>query len=160
MTSSNSRAWIAGCALAASVFTLASCTSSGGADGATRPSSAPSSSPTAAGPSERQLTQRAEDALAAVGTGRLFESGAERVTDGVHSEAKLDAGTAYRLSVVCFGSGSAHMTLSPPSAGARSELPCDQSVLRRRITATGRLRLDVDAAGGATGVIAWRIDTV
>jgi hypothetical protein len=161
MTSSCSRVWITGCALAASAFMLAACTSFG--DG--RPvsgSSSPTPSPsrTATGPPEQQLTKQAQAALASVHTGHLVEAGAERVTDGIHTEPNLDAGKAYKLSLVCFGSGSANVTLTPSSTGTQAALPCDQSVVQQRITGHRQLRLDVDAAKRATGVIAWQIVTI
>ncbi|MBX7555298.1 hypothetical protein K1Y78_47205 [Streptomyces sp. tea 10] len=84
----------------------------------------------------------------------------ERVTDGIHSEPTLDTGKNHRLSPVCFGNGSTDVKLIPPSAGRQTQVPCDQSVVQQRITAPKQLRLDVDAAKGTTGVIAWQIDTV
>ncbi|MCN9239599.1 hypothetical protein NGF19_02185 [Streptomyces sp. RY43-2] len=143
------------------MFTLASCTSSGNDNHASASSPpTPSSSPTATGLSEQQLTKQAQDALAAVHTGHLVEGGTERVTDGIHTEPMLDAGKAYRLTLVCVGSGSAHVTFTPASAGKQSTLPCDQSVAQQRITAPRQIRLDVDATKGATGVIAWQIDSI
>lgn len=100
-------------------------------------------------------------ALAAVQGGTMVESGAERVTDGVHTEPSLSKGRTYKLNVVCVGSGSAHVTFTPASAGSKAEVPCDRSVVQQRIT-THELpvRIDVDGTNGSTGVIAWQIDTV
>jgi hypothetical protein len=82
------------------------------------------------------------------------------VTDGVHTEPTLSRGKTYKLNLVCVGSGSAQLTLSPTSIGPKTEVPCDQSVVQQRITAHQPVRIDVDGAKGSTGVIAWQIDTV
>ncbi|MEU6813842.1 hypothetical protein [Streptomyces sp. NPDC046860] len=48
--------------------------------------------------------------------------------------------------------------MTPASPGANTEVPCDRTIVRQRITASGRVRIDADAAEGSTGVIAWQID--
>ncbi|MFF3990208.1 hypothetical protein ACFY0B_37250 [Streptomyces sp. NPDC001797] len=90
----------------------------------------------------------------------MVEAGAERVTDGVHTEPTLSQGKTYKLNLVCVGSGSAQLTFSPASTGPKTEVPCDQSVVQQRITAHKPVRIDVDGVKGSTGVIAWQIDTV
>lgn len=163
MTSSNPRALLAACTVAASVFLLASCTSGSGegrAVGATASPSAPSESHTATGPSEKKLTEQAQAALAAVHSGKMVEAGAERVTDGIHTEPTLSEGKTYRLNLVCVGSGSAQLALAPASTGTETKVPCDQSVVQQRITVHKPVRIDVDGIKGSTGVIAWQIDAI
>ncbi|MGA5041647.1 hypothetical protein ACPCA8_32005 [Streptomyces capoamus] len=88
----------------------------------------------------------------------MVESGAERVRDGVHTEPYLTAGGTYQLNLVCFGHGSARMRFTPAHGGTEIEVPCDQSVVRRRVTGRERMRIDVDGDRGASGVVAWEID--
>lgn len=157
------RAWLSGCVVAASAFLLASCTSgSGEEDRAANYSSSPtpSVSQSTTGPSEKKLTEQAQAALAAVHNGTMVEAGAERVADGIHTEPNLSEGKSYRLNLVCFGSGSAQLTFTPGSAGTKTTVPCDQSVVQQRITARKLIRIDVDGAKEATGVIAWQIDAI
>jgi hypothetical protein len=163
MTILNSRAWCAGCVVAASALLLASCTSGGGDGGAANAKSSPPSASTsqaAAKAREKKLTDQAQAALAAVHGGTMVEAGAERVSDGIHTEPTLIQGKTYKLNLVCVGSGSAHLTLTPASTGPKTVVPCDQSVVQQRITAHKPVHIDVDGTKGSTGVIAWQIDTV
>ncbi|MFJ3224285.1 hypothetical protein ACIPJS_13065 [Streptomyces sp. NPDC086783] len=82
------------------------------------------------------------------------------MTDGVHTEPGLSVGKTYRLNVVCVGSGSARMAFSPTNAGPATMVPCDRSVVQRRLPGKKLLRVNIDAAKGATGVIAWQIDAI
>ncbi|MFF1447821.1 hypothetical protein ACFVYF_06660 [Streptomyces sp. NPDC058274] len=157
------------CAVVASVFLVAACSSGGGGEKATGSSpsappdgsrTAPSVSATAPTLSEEQLVQQAQAALDAVHTGRMVEAGAERVTDGIHTEPGLSEGKSYQLSLVCFGSGSARLAFTPARGGTRTTVPCDQSLVRQRITGRRTLRIDVDGTKGSTGVIAWRVDAL
>lgn len=159
---SSPRLWLARCAVAASAFTLAACTASSGSDGSAIGSSpsAPNTSQTATQPSDKKLTEQAQAALAAVHSGTLVEAGAERVTDGIHTEPTLSEGKTYKLNLACVGSGSAQLSFAPASAGTKITVPCDQSVVQQRITGKKAVRINVDAAKGATGVIAWQIDAV
>lgn len=110
---------------------------------------------------EKELTEQAEAALDGVRGGTMFASGVERAAEGFHNETTVTEGKTYRLNVVCVGSGSARLGFTPARYGARSTVPCDRSVVQRRITGLSEgLRIDVDGAEGATGVIAWEIDTV
>ncbi|MGX4691149.1 hypothetical protein [Streptomyces sp. JNUCC 63] len=146
-----------------SAFLIAACTTSAndGDKGAnSSPSPVPSLSQTATGPSEKKLTEQAQAALAAVHSGTLVEAGAERVTDGIHIEPHLDKGKTYRLNLVCVGSGSARLEFEPASVGTESKVPCDESVVQQRIIADKPVRIDVDGADGATGMIAWQIDAM
>jgi len=103
---------------------------------------------------------QARAALAAVQTGRLVESGMERLTDGIHTEPSLQAGKTYRLLLVCVGRGTAQLSFEPADTGTPAKVPCDQSVARQRITAGKQTHIDVDATKGSTGVIAWEIDAI
>ncbi|MFJ7904454.1 hypothetical protein ACIQ6V_28890 [Streptomyces sp. NPDC096198] len=147
----------------ASVLLLASCTSGAG-DGKTAHSisSAPtaSASQAAAKAGEEKLKSQAQAALGSVHSGTLVEGGAERVTDGIHTEPALSQGRTYRLILACAGGGSAQVTLTPANAGPKSTVPCDRTVVQQRITAHRQVRIDVDGAKVSTGVIAWQIDTV
>lgn len=160
MTYSNPRAWLAGCAVTVSALLLTSCTSgdSEGKAGGSSQSSTPSSTATTTGPSEKQTIEQAQAALAAVQSGKLFAAGAERVTDGIHTETVLSKGKTYKLNLVCIGTGSAQLSYTPASTGPKTSVPCDQSLVQQRITGSGPVRLNVDPASGATGVIAWQID--
>jgi hypothetical protein len=162
MTSLNPRVCLVMCAVATSALLLTSCTSDDGKDkaGHSSPSSAPSTSATASGPSETKVTEQAQAALAAVQSGKFFASGAERVTDGVHTETILSEGKNYKLDLVCIGSGSAQLSFTPASTGSKATIPCDQALVHQRITGHGSVRIDVDGAKGATGVIAWQVDAV
>ncbi|MFE9442363.1 hypothetical protein ACFYO2_25935 [Streptomyces sp. NPDC006602] len=161
MTYLSPRAWLAGCAVAASAFLLTSCSSGGGDDTAADSSSpVPSASLTATGSSEKKLTAQAQAALAAVHSGTMVEAGTERVSDGIHTEPTLSEGKTYRLNLVCVGSGSAQVSFTPASAGTKATVPCDQSVVQQRITSQKPVRINVDGAKGSSGVIAWQIDTI
>ncbi|MFJ8946344.1 hypothetical protein ACIRG4_24460 [Streptomyces sp. NPDC102395] len=162
MTHSRPHASLAGFAVAASVIMLTSCTSGSGDSKASEAPSPPASngSQAATVSSEKKLTEQAQAALAAVHEGKLVEAGAERVTDGIHTEPSLSEGKTYRLNLVCVGSGSAQLTITPTSTGTKTKVPCDQSVVQQRITAHEPVRIDVDGATGSTGVIAWQIDTL
>ncbi|MEU4613530.1 hypothetical protein [Streptomyces umbrinus] len=163
MTYSSMRARLAGCAVAASAFLLASCTASNNGDSEkANPSSSPtrSVSETATQPSEKKLTEQAQATLAAVHSGKLVEAGVERVTDGIHTGPTLSADKTYRLNLVCIGSGSAQLAFTPTSTGTATTVPCDKSVVQQRITGKKPVRIDVDGAKGSTGVVAWQIDAI
>ncbi|MEU9213854.1 hypothetical protein AB0D27_39665 [Streptomyces sp. NPDC048415] len=162
MTYSSPRAWLTGCAVAASAILLTSCTSGSGDGKATKDLSSPaaSGSQAATGSSEKELTEQAQAALTAVHSGKMVEAGAERVTDGIHTEPSLSKGKTYRLNLVCVGNGSAQVTFTPASTGTETKVPCDQSVMQQRITVHKSVHIDVDGAKGSTGVIAWQIDAI
>ncbi|MBD9724807.1 hypothetical protein [Streptomyces caniscabiei] len=92
----------------------------------------------------------------------MVEAGAERVGDGVHAEPLLNAGGGgvYRLRLVCVGSGSVRVVVRPAGAEQKATVPCDGAVAQQRLTGSERLRIEVDGGKGATGMIAWQIDTV
>ncbi|MGV9230478.1 hypothetical protein [Streptomyces nigra] len=66
----------------------------------------------------------------------------------------------YRLHLACAGSGCARLRFEPAGAGAMATVPCDGSVVQRRLTGDELVSIDVAGAKGATGVIAWQIDAV
>ncbi|MEU1273855.1 hypothetical protein [Streptomyces sp. NPDC005799] len=163
MTNVSPRAWFTGCVVTASALLLTSCTSGSGSANAHKTSSPPtaSASQTTTTTQEKKLTDQAQAALAAVQGGTMIEAGAERVTDGIHTEPTLSQGKSYKLNLVCIGSGNARLTFTPASTGPKADVPCDQSVVQQRITAHKMpVRIDVDGVKGSTGVIAWQIDTI
>ncbi|MFG2606861.1 hypothetical protein ACGFT2_25415 [Streptomyces sp. NPDC048514] len=162
MTRATARRWIAGCTVTASVFLLASCTSDAGDGKTARTSSrpSPSSARTAGESSEKRLTEQAQTALAAARSGRSVESGAERLTDGIHTEPSLHAGKTYELRLVCVGHGAAQLRFKPTGNGTPAKVPCDQSVVRQRISAGEQIHIDVDATHGSNGVVAWEIASI
>jgi hypothetical protein len=168
MTTSPVRARVIPCAVTASVLLLASCSSVEDADPRASPTPGPTATATttataaagASGASEKELTERLEAALAGFHSGRMVESGVERVSDGIHTEPLLTKGGTYRLNLACAGTGSARLRLTPAGAAERTDVPCDGSVRRQRITADAPIRIDVDGVAGATGMIAWQIDEV
>ncbi|MBC2866885.1 hypothetical protein H1R13_18480 [Streptomyces mexicanus] len=82
------------------------------------------------------------------------------MSDGIHTQPSLSQGKVYNLNLVCAGAGSAQLTFTPASAGPKTTLPCDQSVVQQRLTAHPPLRIDVEGTKGSTGVIAWQIDAL
>jgi hypothetical protein len=150
-----------GCVLAPALA-LVACTSHQEA-GPRRPSSpAASSSAASSTAAEERLVAQAEEALeGTVGEDDGFvESGAERVTDGVHSQPSVVKGKTYRLTVVCVGSGTAEITFTPAAGTARRTVPCDRSPVFERFSGTPPLRLDITGTPGSSGMIAWRVSTL
>lgn len=158
MSGVSTRSRLAGCAVA--VLLSTACTAGGAGDRPVGASQSPA--PSASGAAEEQkLTEQAKAALDDVRGGTVFAAGVERAADGFHNETTVARGRTYRLSVVCVGSGSARLGFTPARYGAGATVPCDRSVVQRRITGLSEaLRIDVDGAEGATGVIAWEIDDV
>jgi hypothetical protein len=149
-----------------SVFLITACTASTsnedkGANSSPSPVSSSARTPAEPSePSEKKLTEQAQATLVAVHDGTLVEAGAERVTDGIHTEPALGKGKTYKLNLVCVGSGSAQLKFVPASIGKETTVPCDRSVIQQRIVADKAVRIDVDGTEGSTGVIAWQIDAV
>lgn len=159
MISAHQRARHVACAVAASAFLLTSCTSGDDHDKtAGSPTPTHSISHTADASSEAVLTEQVQDALAAVKQGTLLEAGVERVSDGIHSAPGLTKGKTYRLNLICVGSGTAQVKFTPTLKDAKTTVPCNQSIVQQRITAPTSVRIDVEGAPGATGVIGWEID--
>ncbi|MGW4733397.1 hypothetical protein ACWEQC_30250 [Streptomyces shenzhenensis] len=88
----------------------------------------------------------------------MVEAGAERVRDGIHTRPTLSTGKTYRLNLICFGNGSASLTVAPESE--KTPVPCDQSMIQRRITVDKPVRIDVNGTEGSSGVVAWQIDAI
>jgi hypothetical protein len=151
--------WLLGTVLAP-VLCLTGCTS-GNAPAPDRPATA---SPRAGTDSsgDRKLTAQAQSALNAVtGQGRsMVESGVERVSDGIHTQPDLSTGGSYKLAVVCAGEGEAKIVFTPGRTAAEKTVPCDRSVVFERFTGSAAVRIDVRGDARATGMIAWRINTV
>ena len=160
MTSLTGRACLTVLAVAASAVLVASCTSDGSDTAGPTPSATARSTAEPSDVSEKKLTEQAEAALAGFHNGTLVESGAERVSEGIHTEPTLSAGEAYRIGIACAGSGSARLRFTPASAGEEATVPCDGSVVQQRITVDRPVRIDIDGDAGATGMIAWQIDKV
>ncbi|MEU0009395.1 hypothetical protein ABZ079_35545 [Streptomyces sp. NPDC006314] len=144
------------------MFLLASCTSDAGDGKVAKRSSTPTatSSREAEGSSEQRLTKQAQAALAAVRTGRTLEGGAERLTDGIHTEPTLQAGKTYKLQLVCVGHGTGQLSFKPTGTGTPAKVPCDQSVVQQRVRAGKQLHIDVDATQGSNGALAWQINSL
>jgi hypothetical protein len=161
MTTSRSRALLIVCAAATLPALLVACTSGGGAGAADPTPSRRSGAPTAAGPSDAELAERAEAALAFLGDEALVEAGVEKVADGVHTEPHLEDGKPYRITLVCVGQGSAQLAFTPVGSGRKGVVvPCDGAPVQQRVTGAEPLRVDVDGSEGATGAIAWQLDRV
>ncbi|MEV4424727.1 hypothetical protein AB0K23_04970 [Streptomyces sp. NPDC049602] len=163
---SSHRAWLAGSALAAGLL-LTACTSGHASHQPERPrSSAPTSSPSdvssSAQAEEQKLGAQAKAALDATDPDSkgLVASGEERVRDGVHTQAGLDKGTAYKLAVVCAGSGEVEVSFTPPTGTASKVIPCDQSMAFVRFPGSSDLLVNVTGRAGSTGMIAWRVSKV
>jgi hypothetical protein len=90
----------------------------------------------------------------------MVESGVERVSDGIHTQPDLPKGRSYKLAVVCAGEGKAKIVFTPSKAAAEKTVPCDRSVVFERFMSSEALRIDVQGDVQATGMIAWRINTV
>lgn len=163
MTSSYPRmVRLAGCVVVVA-FLLTSCTDSdsgGGNAGNSSQLPTPPSTQTATEPSGKELTNQAQAALAAVHSGTLVEAGVESMTNGIHTEPGLSKGKTYRLNLICVGNGSAELEFVPTNAGTATTVPCDESVVQQRITADKLVRINVNGAKGATGVVAWQIDAL
>ncbi|MEU6557018.1 hypothetical protein ABZ915_43240 [Streptomyces sp. NPDC046915] len=52
------------------------------------------------------------------------------------------------------------LTIAPDASGSDATVPCDRSVVRQRIKGDGQVRIDVAGTKGATGVLAWQINTL
>ncbi|MFF7183790.1 hypothetical protein ACFZAR_00845 [Streptomyces sp. NPDC008222] len=165
------RARLAAGAVMAAALGLVSCAASDGHEAAASGAASPSASRAAAGAAEqklgaqqfdeKQLGEQAEAMLGGFGSGgAMVEAGTERVAEGIHTEPSLGRGRAYRLDLVCIGRGSARAVFTPAGTGTETGVPCDRSVVRRRITPHGPVRIDVDGVKGSTGVVAWVVREV
>ncbi|MGW1745384.1 hypothetical protein ACWCRD_07165 [Streptomyces sp. NPDC002092] len=141
-------------------FFLSACTSGPGAEPVHANAAFPSRTTTTAAQQEKKLGAVARSALQATATGSTVASGLERVPDGLHTDPGLSAGTAYRLTVVCAGTGTAAIEFAPAGAVARKPFSCDGTPVLERFTAKNEQHVDINGGRGATGMIAWRIERV
>ncbi|MFD6026653.1 hypothetical protein [Streptomyces griseoluteus] len=111
---------------------------------------------------EKQLTAQAQSALDSVTKQdeSMVESGVERASDGMHTQPDLSAGHAYQLTVVCAGKGAAEITFTPRKTAASKTVSCDRSVVSERFTASRQVRIDTQAKPDASGMIAWRLNSI
>ncbi|MFJ8662274.1 hypothetical protein [Streptomyces sp. NPDC093795] len=133
-----------------------------------KPSGAPSASTTGnptgtqppRGESEEDQGKRAKTALETVSPDdpEFLESGLERVRDGVHNLSPLKKGKTYKLSVACVGTGSVKVVIADK---APQSVPCDGVPVGQRVeNAPAQLPIAINAAAGATGMVAWQIVSV
>ncbi|WP_344403291.1 hypothetical protein [Streptomyces longisporus] len=139
---------------------LAACTSGPGGGPVHGSSASPSRTTTTAAQQEEKLGAEARSALQATATGSTVASGLERVSDGLHTDPGLSAGTAYRLTVVCAGTGTVAIEFAPAGAAVRKPFSCDGTTVLERFTAKQAQHVDINGGRGATGMIAWRIERV
>ncbi|MEV7563925.1 hypothetical protein [Streptomyces tanashiensis] len=139
-----------------------------GCTGGTTPSGTPSAPDTKSSAerkapaegSEEDQGRRAKAALVGVSVDdpEFLASGLERVQDGVHDRSVLEKGETYKLSVACVGTGTVNVVIADK---APESVPCDGVPTGRRVeNAPERLPIDINAAKGATGMVAWQIVSV
>lgn len=89
----------------------------------------------------------------------FVESGLERVPEGVHARSALTKGKTYKVSVACVGTGTVELTIG--ENGHPQPVPCDGATATRPIQdPPEELPIDITAASGATGMVAWQITAV
>ncbi|MFB9554168.1 hypothetical protein [Streptomyces roseoviridis] len=149
---------------AAAVMALASLLASGCRD-TTTPTTTLSGSATTkptgtrapAGDDEEAQGERARAALETVSPDdpEFVESGLERVADGVHHRSALEKGKTYTVSVACVGAGAVKVVIADK---APHSVPCDGVPASQRVeNAPAHVPIDVTAASGAMGMVAWQI---
>ncbi|MFB7279377.1 hypothetical protein ACFCZV_19870 [Streptomyces hydrogenans] len=126
-------------------------------DPAPKPTATATATATATGNArETEQGERAREALDLDGDEEFVESGLERVADGAHVRAVLEAGEPYELAVACVGTGSVKVVVGEP---APLSAACDGTPLRHRVgSAPAELPVEITGAAGASGMVAWRID--
>lgn len=150
----------AGTTLVLVTLLAAGCTDSATPSGTPSASAKPTVTRSPHGESEEDQGKRAKAALDTVSPDdpEFVESGLERVREGVHSLSPLKKGRAYKLSVACVGTGSVKVVIAdkPPQS-----VPCDGVPAGQRVeNAPAQLPIDINAAAGATGMVAWRIISI
>ncbi|MEV6942746.1 hypothetical protein AB0N07_12235 [Streptomyces sp. NPDC051172] len=78
-------------------------------------------------------------------------SGLERVSDGLHTDPGLSAGTAYRLTVICAGIGTGAIEFAPAGAVAGKPFSCDGTTAVDCFTAKRAQHVDINGGRCATG---------
>ncbi|WP_282694886.1 hypothetical protein [Streptomyces sp. CC208A] len=119
----------------------------------------PAEERTTAGDDEEAQREQAREAVGAAGVGdpEFVESGVERVTDGAHVRAALNQGEAYQVSVACVGTGTVKVVVA---ARAPRTVSCDGTAAWELVeNAPAELPVEITGAAGATGMVAWRIDS-
>ncbi|MFH8729781.1 hypothetical protein [Streptomyces termitum] len=149
-------------ALALVLLPVAGC-SDGTTPSAPSPTSAtakPTGTPSPSGGGEEEQGKRAKAALETVSPDdpEFVESGLERVSDGVHGISPLGKGKSYKISVACVGTGTLKVAIADKTP---LSVPCDGVPFHQRVDhSPARLPLDITAASGATGMVAWQIVSV
>ncbi|MFJ5636700.1 hypothetical protein ACIQF5_29220 [Streptomyces goshikiensis] len=88
----------------------------------------------------------------------FVESGLELVSDGVHTRSSLIKGKPYKVSAVCVGTGTVSLVIGEREP---QSIACDGvSVSRRVQNAPEELPIEITAASGSSGMIAWQITAV
>ncbi|MFE2156135.1 hypothetical protein ACFXAO_39580 [Streptomyces lavendulae] len=86
----------------------------------------------------------------------FVESGLEKATDGVHARSTLTQDRTYKLSVVCVGTGSVQLTIGEETRP--QPVSCNGATANHPVhNPPQELSIDVTAASGATGMIAWQL---
>ncbi|WP_406054407.1 hypothetical protein OG462_03765 [Streptomyces sp. NBC_01077] len=146
---------------------LCSLLAAGCTDGATpsgNPSESATGKPTATqspqGESEEDLGKRAKAALETVSPDdpEFVASGLERVREGMHTVSPLKKRGAYKVSVVCVGTGTVKVSIADK---APQSVPCDGVSAGQRVeNAPAQLPVHIAAVAGATGMVAWQITSL
>lgn len=113
---------------------------------------------------EQKLGQQVKEALgtqAIDDSDPLFvESGLERISDGIHTQAKLPPGTRYELKVACAGTGKIELSIEGGKPDHQT-VRCDGVPATQRTSgAQGPLQIDTTGRSGAAGMVGWRISRI
>ncbi|MEU3726483.1 hypothetical protein [Streptomyces sp. NPDC031705] len=112
------------------------------------------------GETEEARGNRAKGALESISPDdpKFVESGLERVSDGAHSRPSLEKGKAYKVSLACVGTGTVKVVIGEKTP---QSLPCDGISMSHDVrNSAEESPMDVTAAPGATGMVAWQIIAV
>ncbi|MFH9953423.1 hypothetical protein ACH4OX_04280 [Streptomyces roseolus] len=102
--------------------------------------------------------ERAREAVGSMDDPGFLEGGSAPVAEGAHVRAVLEPGEAYEIAVACVGAGAVTVVVADRGPAA---VPCDGVPVRRRVAdAPAELPVAITAVGGATGTVAWQIDSV
>lgn len=119
---------------------------------------APEATATPAAAVAEEQAERAREAVGSVDDPGFLEGGSAPVAEGAHVRAVLEPGEAYGLAVACVGRGAVTVVVEDREPAT---VPCDGVPVRRRVAdAPAELPVAITAVGGATGVVAWQIDSV
>ncbi|MFD6244246.1 hypothetical protein [Streptomyces roseolus] len=102
--------------------------------------------------------ERVREAVGSMDDPGFLEGGSAPVAEGAHVRAVLEPGEAYEIAVACVGAGAVTVVVADRGPAA---VPCDGVPVRRRVAdAPAELPVAITAVGGATGTVAWQIDSV